>query len=178
MRIPQKLQILQLTTVFFFLQILKLFCKFCKSVFAESKSHWGSSLLPLTAHPGRHGLSHALLEGGAEGAVAPEAALAGQLLRGEGTLVGNGFIIEIDKMADAQPVDVGVVGQTLLGEILAEIVVVGAHSFRKLKKGKVVAQVNLGIHTMLLQQLSDVGGNDRWRSSWSCRLFYRVPLLC
>ena len=89
--------------------------------------------LYLFAYPGGDALVHALLEGGAEGAVAPEAALAGQLLRGEGTLVGNGFIIEIDKMADAQPVDVGVVGQTLLGEILAEIVAVHTDGCRELR---------------------------------------------
>ena len=141
------------------MQILKLFCKFCKSVFADSESRWGGSLLPLTAHPGRHGLSHALLEGGAEGAVAPEAALAGQLLRGEGTLVGNGFIIEIDEMADAQPVDVGVVGQTLLGEILAEIVVVGADGVRELRQGEVVLQVQLGSLAMQLKQLPDAVGS-------------------
>ena len=100
-----------------------------------------------------------MLEGGAEGAVAPEAALAGQLLRGEGTLVGNGFIIEIDEMADAQPIDVGVVGQTLLGEVLAEIVVVGADGLRELGQGEVVLQVQLGSLAMQLKQLPDAGGS-------------------
>ena len=79
------------------------------------------------AHPCRHGLSHALFEGGAEGAVATETALVGQLLRGEGTLGGDGFMVEIDEMIDTQAVDVSVVGHSLLGEILAEIVMVGAY---------------------------------------------------
>ena len=64
------------------------------------------------AHPSRHSLSHALLEGGTKGAVASEAALVSQLLGSEGTLGSNGFVIEIDKVADAQAVDVGIVSQS------------------------------------------------------------------
>ena len=86
-----------------------------------------SSLVSLAIHPGRHGLSHALFEGGAEGAVATEAAIVGQLLGGERTLVSDGIVVEVDEMADAQAVDVGVVGQPLLGEMLAEVVMVGTY---------------------------------------------------
>ena len=101
-------------------------------------------------HPRRHGLSHALLEGGTESAVASESALVCQVLGGERTLGGDGLMVEVDEVLDAQAVDVGVVIQTLLGEMLAKIGVVGAHGFRKLKKGKVVAQIKLGGLTMLL----------------------------
>ena len=86
------------------------------------------------AHPGRHGLSNALFEGRTEGAVASEAALGGQLLGSERTLCGDGFMVKVDKMVDAQTVDVGVVGQALLGEILAEVIVIGANGLRELGK--------------------------------------------
>ena len=97
-----------------------------------------SSLVSLAIHPGGHGLSHALFEGGAEGAVAPEAALVGQLLGGESALVSDGFTVEVDEVIDAQAVDVSVVGQALLGEILAEVIVVGANGLSKLGKREVV----------------------------------------
>ena len=62
----------------------------------------------------------------------------GQLLRGKRTLVGDGFMIEVDEVADAQVIDVSIVGQPLLGEMLAEVVVVGANGLSELGKGDVV----------------------------------------
>ena len=44
----------------------------------------------LFVHPGGDALVHALLEGGAEGAVAVVAALLGQLLGGDGLMSGGG----------------------------------------------------------------------------------------
>ena len=38
-------------------------------------------------------------------------------------------MVEVDEVTDAQTVDVGVVIQALLSEMLAEIIVIGAHSF-------------------------------------------------
>lgn len=61
-------------------------------------------------------------------------------------------------MADAQAVDVGVVGQALLGEVLTEVVVVGANGLGELRKGEVVLQVKLRVVTMTFKQLSNAGG--------------------
>lgn len=54
----------------------RLFCRVCR-----------------VAHPGSHSLSHALLEGGAKGAIAPESALVGQLLGSERSLGGDGLVV-------------------------------------------------------------------------------------
>jgi hypothetical protein len=53
------------------------------------------------AHPRSHGLSHTLLESEPKSAVAPIAALAGQLLGCEGTLLSDSLAIETNKMLDA-----------------------------------------------------------------------------
>lgn len=76
------------------------------------------------ADPDGDALARALLEGGGEGAVATEAALKGQLLGFEGVPGGNGLAAETHEVADAEVVDVVVVGGALAGEILAKIVAV------------------------------------------------------
>lgn len=76
------------------------------------------------ADPGGDALARALLEGGGEGAVAAEAALKGQLLGFEGAPGGDGLAAEAHEVADAEVVDVVVVGGALAGEILAKIVAV------------------------------------------------------
>ena len=76
------------------------------------------------ADPDGDALARALLEGGGEGAVATEAALKDQLLGFEGVPGGNGLAAEAHEVADAEVVDVVVVGGALTGEILAKIVAV------------------------------------------------------
>ena len=110
------------------------------------------------AHPCCHRLSHALLEGEAEGAVASVTAVAGQLLGCEGALGGDGIAVEMDEVIDAQIVDVGIVGGVLAGEILAKIETVGTNGLCKLGDGQVVLQVELRVNTILLQQRSNVIG--------------------
>ena len=92
-------------------------------------------------HPLPDALAHPLLEGEPEGAVAVVAAFACQLLGCEGTVFGNSLTIETRDMINAQVVDIGIVGDALGGEILAEIETVGPDSFGKLGNVQVVLQV-------------------------------------
>ena len=101
-------------------------------------------------HPGGDILPHPLLEGECEGAVASVTALAGQPLGGERTLGCDGLTIEADEMIDAQVVDIGIVGDALSREILAEIVAVGADGFRKLGNGESMLKVELLVNATLL----------------------------
>ena len=108
------------------------------------------SFLVHIAHPGCHGLSHALLEGETEGAVTPIATVAGQLLRSVGLLGCNGLTVVADEVLNAEVVDIGIVGDALSGEIAAEIEAVGTNGLGKLRKGQVVLQVELRIDAMPL----------------------------
>ena len=80
-----------------------------------------ADLLVCVTHPGRHGLSHALLEGETESAVTLETTLLSQLLGSEGTIGSYRLTIETDEMIDAQIVDISIVTYALTGEIAAEI---------------------------------------------------------
>ena len=95
-------------------------------------------LLLKLAHPCFDRLSHALLEGKTESAVAAVAALARQLPGSEGTPCSDGLAIEVDEMADAQVADVGIVGRVVAGEVLTEIESVGAKCQGKLGDSQVV----------------------------------------
>ena len=97
-----------------------------------------------------HGLPHALFEGEIEGAVTPVAAVVSQLLNGEVAVGSNCFTIEADKMIDAEIVDIGIISYSNTGEILAEIVTVGANGCCELLQGEVVLQVELRFYAMLL----------------------------
>ena len=108
-------------------------------------------------HPGCNRLTHALLEGKAEGAVAPIAAVAGELLGNDGLLGCDSLAIEVDEVVDAEVVDISIVSDALTGEILTEIVAVGAHSLRQLQKRQVMLQIKIRSHTVLSQQLFDIG---------------------
>ena len=66
----------------------------------------GFRLLFLFVHPGGDALVHALLEGGAEGAVAAVATLLGQLLGDDGFLCSGKLTVAGYKVADAKVVDV------------------------------------------------------------------------
>ena len=79
------------------------------------------------AHPCRHALTRALREGAAEGSVAAEAALVGQLLSDDGLTGSDELPVAADEVVDAQIVDIGIVGSALTREILAEIRAVGAN---------------------------------------------------
>ena len=84
-------------------------------------------LFSLLANPLRDSLTLDLLKGGREGAVAAETTLVGQLLGSEGTHGGDGNLVETLEMGYAQAVDIGIVGDALLSEILAEVGAVGAY---------------------------------------------------
>ena len=59
-------------------------------------------------------------------------------------------MVEIDKMLNAQTVDIGIVSQALTGEMLAQIETVGSNSSCELGKSKVVLQIELWFLAMLL----------------------------
>ena len=65
-------------------------------------------------HPNGHTLSSALLKSQAEGAVAAEAAVACQLLHDDGLSVRDCLTIEFHEVVDAQVVDIGIVGDSLM----------------------------------------------------------------
>ena len=92
----------------------------------------------LSAHPGRNGLAHALLEGEAEGAVTAEAAVSGQLL-GSDRLMGSGsLMIPTDEVVDTEIVNISIISGALTGEILAEIRAVSTDRLSELENGQVV----------------------------------------
>ena len=76
-------------------------------------------LLGCFAHPGRHGLTHAMLERETKSAVTLEAAVVSQLPGGEGMPCSYSLMIETDEMIDAQVVDISIVTDALTGEIVA-----------------------------------------------------------
>ena len=108
-----------------------------ETIFANFDSLDRQFLIHFT-HPCRHGLPHALLKGEGEGAVTAVATPVRQLLGGDVALVSGSLAIELDKMADAQVVDIGIVGSALTGEILTEIETVGSNLFCQLYNTQVV----------------------------------------
>ena len=95
---------------------------------------------------------HALLEGGAEGAVAVVAALLGQLLGDDGLMCSGKLAVAGYEVTDAKIVNVGIVACVLTGEILAEIVAVHADGFREFRQGQVWLQIELCILAVIRQQ--------------------------
>ena len=111
-------------------------------------------------HPVCYRLAHALRAGEAESAVTVVTAFADQLLDGKGLLGAGDLLVAADEIVDAQIVDIGVVGDALTGEILAEIRAVGANRPGQLLKAQVVLQVKLCGRAVLCQQLFDLGEVD------------------
>ena len=72
--------------------------------------------------------------------------------------VGSGVLaIETDEVVDAQVVDIGVIGNALTREILAEIGAVSTYSKSQLQKRQVVLQVKFFGYAALFQQLFNMG---------------------
>ena len=69
-------------------------------------------------------------------------------------------MVAADEVVDAQVVDIGVVGDALAGEILAEIEAVGANSLSQLVQRQVMLQVELRGGTVLCQLSFDLGEVD------------------
>ena len=61
-------------------------------------------------------------------------------------------MVELNKMLDAQSVDVGIVSHAMTGEILAQIETVGSNGLSKLWERDVVLQIELLFLAMLFQQ--------------------------
>ena len=110
-------------------------------------------------YPCCQGLTHALLECKTEGAVAAVAALAGKLFGGEGALSCERFATKSDEMIYTQIINIGIVGSSLLREILSEIEAVCAYSLGKLGYGQVMLQVELCVNAVLLKHEFDVTVN-------------------
>ena len=117
------------------------------------------STLRIVAHPLRRSHSHDLLEGDTECIIITETTLKGQFLGGYRLMGSCCLMVFVDKMLNAQPVDVGIVGCALTGEILAEIQAVGSNLLNKLGKGEVVFLVELLFLAILLQHRLDIIAN-------------------
>ena len=136
-----------------------------KQDFADSATIFADSAIcvcvfPLGFHPSRNRLVHHALESITERAVTVEPTLVGQLLGRNGLIGINDLAIQTYEMSNAKTVDVGVVVQSLSGEVLAEIGTVSANSLGQLLKGEVVLQVKLCVHTALFQQSFNLGEVD------------------
>ena len=64
-------------------------------------------------------------------------------------------------MVDAQAVDIGIVGDALLGKVLTKIGAVRANGFGQLGKRQVVTQIEAGLLAMFAEQTSDGGSKSR-----------------
>ena len=73
----------------------------------------GIKLFVLALHPGGDALAGVLGEGAAEGSVATEAALVGQLLGSDILSGSGGLLVTTDEVVDALTVDVDIIGDTL-----------------------------------------------------------------
>ena len=113
----------------------------------------GVTLFVGVVHPRSDTLTRAQGEGTTEGAIAAETALLCQLLGANGLSGSSNLLVAVDEVVDAQVVDIGVIGNALTREILAEIVAVGANGLSQLQKGEVVLQVELGCYTVVGQEL-------------------------
>ena len=77
-------------------------------------------------HPRRNSFTDVLFESGAESAVAAVSALKSQLLCGDNTLLCRRLTVKTHEMIHPQAVDVSVIGEPLLGKVLAKIITVCA----------------------------------------------------
>ena len=119
----------------------------------DKKYHRAEALGLVTicvVHPCSYAHASALLESEAEGAVAAVAAFACQQLGYDGVSGCKYLVVAADEVVDAQVVDIGVVGNALTGEILAEIRAVGTNHLGQLQEGKVVLQVKLSGDAVLM----------------------------
>ena len=89
-------------------------------------------------HPLCRSHTHALLEGSIKGTVTTETTLVSHLSDRYRLTSSDSLMVEVDKVLDAQSVDVGIVSDTLTGEMLAQIETVGSNSLSKLWEGNVV----------------------------------------
>ena len=78
------------------------------------------------------------LESGAEGAIAAETALLGKGAGRSGLQPTLVLTIQADEMLDTQTVDIGIIGDALLGKVGTEVGAVGANDNGKLLQGKVM----------------------------------------
>ena len=113
----------------------------------------------LVTHPLRSRHSHALFESSVKSAVGAESTLVSQLLNRYGLMDGGSLMVEVDEVTDAQPVDIGIVGGTLIGKVLAEIDTVDTYLLGELGEGDVVLQIELRFLAVPPQQRPDVVTN-------------------
>ena len=121
----------------FLIYVISFACFLAKRI-RRAKKNLRLWLFGRVAHPGCHGLSHSLLEGKAEGAVAPIAAVAGQVLGCDGLPRFSRLAIETHKVLDTQTIDIGIIRDALLGKIGTQIGAVGTDGRGKLLQREVV----------------------------------------
>ena len=112
-------------------------------------------------HPLCRSHTHALFEGGIKCAVTTETTLVSHLSDRYRLTSSDSLMVEVDKVLDAQSVDVGIVSDTLRGKVPAEVGTVNANQCCKLGNGDIVLQIESRFLTMLLQQGADVLGQAK-----------------
>ena len=130
-----------------------------ETIFVNSEKGKVGWLLLCAAYPRRDGFPGLLFECGAERAVTVESAFGGELGGRKGAVAGNGLLIQTDEVFYAQSVDVGIIGETLLGKVLTQIGTVGADGLGELGKGEVVLQEEKRIFAVLFQLRAYYVGN-------------------
>ena len=71
-------------------------------------------------------------------------------------MAGGCLLIELHEVPDAQAVDVGIVGDALLGKVFAQIGAVGAYLLGQLCHRNVVLQIKLRLLAVLFQRRLNV----------------------
>ena len=110
----------------------------------------------LTFHPLCDGVTSVFLEGVAEGAIAVEPTLLGQCHSCDCTRRITVLKIQPHEVFDTQAVDIGIISNTLLGEMATEIGAVGADGHRQLLQGQVVLEIESCRLAMLFQQSANI----------------------
>ena len=103
-------------------------------------------------HPLCRSHTHVLLEGSIKCTVTSETTLVSQLSDRYSLMGSVCIMVKLDKVLDAQSVDVGIVSHAMTGEILAQIETVGSNGLSKLWERDVVLQIELLLLAMLFQQ--------------------------
>ena len=102
-------------------------------------------------HPLCRSHTHALFEGGIKCAVTTETTLVSQLLDRYRLMGSNCIMVKLDKVLDAQSVDIDIISRALTGEMLTQIETVGSNNLSKLREGDVILQIESRLLAMLLQ---------------------------
>ena len=87
-----------------------------------------------------------------------ESAFSGKLICRKDTVSGDGLMVQAYEVFYAQAVDVGIIGESLLGKVLAQIGTIRTDGLGELGEGEVVLQEEECVFAVLFQlRADDVG---------------------